>query len=66
MIGQIAISTDNKENLLFTIGKSYLLFNKFEDLEEVNARINNITASQLLEVANETLNPSELSLLTYK
>ena len=66
MIGQIAISSDNKENLLFTLGKSYLLFNKFEDLPEVNARINSITAEQLLEVANETLDPKQLSLLTYK
>ncbi len=66
MIGQIAISTDNKENLLFTLGKSYLLFNEFEDLSKVNASINAITASQLLEVANETLYPSQLSLLIYK
>jgi len=63
MIGQIAISSDNKENLLFTLGKSYLLFNKFEDLPEVNARINSISAEQLLEVANETLDPKQLSLL---
>jgi len=66
MIGQIAISSDNKENLLFTLGKSYLLFNKFEDLPEVNARISSITAEQLMEVANETLNPAQLSLLIYK
>lgn len=66
MIGQIAISTDNKENLLFTLGKSYLLFNKFEDLPEVNASINAITAGQLLEVANESLDPTQLSLLIYK
>lgn len=66
MIGQIAISTDNKENLLFTLGKSFLLFNKFEDLAEVNKRIYDISASQLLEVANETLDPQQLSLLTYQ
>ncbi len=66
MIGQIAISTDNKENLLFTLGKSFLLFNKFEDLPEVNSSINAITAEQLLDVANETLDPSQLSLLIYK
>ena len=66
MIGQIAISTDSKENLLFTLGKSYLLFDKFEDLKDVNAKINAITADQLLDVANESLDPAQLSLLTYK
>lgn len=66
IIGQIAISTDNKENLLFTLGKSYLLFDKFEDLADVNKRINAITAEQLLDVANETLDPTQLSLLTFK
>ena len=66
IIGQIAISTDNNENLLFTLGKSFMLFNEFEDLTSVNARINAITASQLLEVANENLDPSQLSLLIYK
>ena len=66
MTGQIAISAENKENLLFTLGKSYLLFDKFEDLPEVYRQINSITANQLLDVANETLNPDQLSLLTYK
>jgi predicted Zn-dependent peptidase len=66
MIGQIAISTDSNENLLFTLGKSYLLFDKFEDLKNVNAKINAITANQLMEVANESLDPAQLSLLTYK
>ncbi len=66
IIGQIAISTDNNENLLFTLGKSFMLFNEFEELASVNARINAITASQLLEVANENLDPSQLSLLIYK
>ena len=65
MTGQIAISAENKENLLFTLGKSYLLFDKFEDLPEVYRQINSITANQLLDVANETLNPDQLSLLTY-
>ena len=65
IIGQIAISSDNKENLLFTVGKSFLLFNKFEPLSEVNQRIQNISAEQLMEVANEILAPDKLSTLIY-
>ena len=66
MIGQIAISTDIKENLMFTLGKSYMLFNKFEDLETVNASINAITAEQIMDAANETLDINSLSLLIFK
>lgn len=65
IIGQIAMSSDNKENLLFTIGKSFLLFDKFDSLEIVNKKIQNISAERLLEVANEVLAPEKLSQLIY-
>lgn len=65
IIGQIAMSSDNKENLLFTIGKSFLLFDKFDSLEIVNKKIQDISAERLLEVANEVLAPEKLSQLIY-
>ncbi|MFH0760444.1 MAG: pitrilysin family protein [Bacteroidota bacterium] len=66
IIGQIAMSTDNKENLLFTLGKSILLFDKFESLESVSRKIEAITASQLLDTANEILDPGQLSMLIFQ
>jgi len=66
IIGQIAISADNKENLLFTVGKSFLLFDRFDSLEIVNKKIQNITAERLLEVANEVLATDQLSQLIFK
>ncbi len=66
IIGQLAISSDNKENLLFTVGKSFLLFDRFDSLEVVNQRIEAITAERLMEVANEVLDPNQLSQLIYQ
>jgi predicted Zn-dependent peptidase len=66
ILGQIAMSTDNKENLLFTLGKSILLFNRYDSMEIIRERIEDITASDLLETANEVLNPDQLSMLVFK
>lgn len=66
MTGQIAMSTDNKENLLFTLGKSILLFDKFESIEIVNRKIEAITADDLMETANEIFAPEQLSMLIFQ
>lgn len=66
MIGQIAISSENKSNLLVNIGRSYLLFNKVDNLDTVYTKINKLTANELLDVANEVYDFEKLSMLTYK
>jgi len=66
ILGQIAISADNKENLLFTVGKSLLLFNRFDSLAETEKKIQSITAERLQDAANEILSPEKLSTLIYK
>ena len=63
--GQIAISSENKENLMLNIGKSHLLYNKVDSLTEVYHKIDQLTSSDLLEIANETFNPDNLSQLIY-
>ncbi len=63
--GQIAISSENKENLMLNIGKSYLLYNKVDSLDYIYKKIDALTASDLLEVANECFNPEDLSQLIY-
>ncbi len=64
--GQLAISSDNKENLMLAMGKSYMLFNKFDSLETAYKKIDNITASDLQRIANEILDEDRLSMLIYK
>lgn len=66
ILGQIAMSTDNKENLLFTLGKSILLFNRYDSMEAIAKKIEEITADQLIDTANEVLDASQLSMLIFK
>ncbi len=66
MIGQIAISSENNENLMLSIGKSFLLYNRIDSLDELYQKVESITAEQLIEVANEILNKDRLTTLMYK
>lgn len=66
MIGQLAISAENKENLLLNAGKSYLQYGKVDSIKDVAKKINAITANELIEIANDILNNKELSVLIYE
>lgn len=66
ILGQIAISLENNENLMLSMGKSYMVFNKFDSLEEISRKYNVITAKELQEVANDLFNQEKLSYLVYK
>jgi predicted Zn-dependent peptidase len=65
LIGQLAISSENNESLMLAMGKSYMLFDYFESLQEVNSKIESVTAEKLMEIANEILDPTKLSTLLY-
>lgn len=65
LIGQLAMSQENHEDLMLTLGKSFLVYNKMEGLDSVSKQLNDITSSKLLEIANEILNPDKLSMLTF-
>lgn len=65
LIGQLAMSQENHEDLMLAIGKSLLIFNKVESLGEINRKISEITAFQLMETANQILEPGNLSTLIY-
>jgi len=66
MIGQLAIAAENHEDLMLTLGKTYLFYNHVDPFEVVFRKIESITASQLLEVANEILNPESMCRLVYR
>jgi len=65
LTGQIAISAENNENQMLSIGKSQLVYNRVDDLETICRKIDGITAQQILEVANDIFNPEKLSTLIY-
>lgn len=66
LIGQLAISGENREDLMLTIGKSYLFYNHVDPMSVVFGKIGNITSGQLIEVANEILDPQHMSRLIYQ
>ncbi|OFX90018.1 MAG: zinc protease [Bacteroidetes bacterium GWF2_33_16] len=66
IFGQIAINSENSANLMLAIGKSFLLFNKVDSLEEIKTKIELITIDDIQEIANEILNIDNMSMLIYK
>ena len=64
--GQIAIAFDSNVNLMLSGGRSFMFDQKLLSLETINNRIERVTASGLLEIANEIFDPTRLSVLTYK
>jgi predicted Zn-dependent peptidase len=65
LLGQIAISSENNENLMLSMAKSMLVFDKVDSLDEIAKKIEAITADEILEVANEIFEESRLSYLIY-
>jgi len=64
--GHIAISSENNENYMLSMGKSLMLFNKIESLEETGKKIEAITSGQLTDIANDVLDAEKLSYLIYQ
>jgi len=66
IIGQLSVSSDNRESLFLGLGKSFLHYNRYDTLPEVFERIGQVTTSQILDVANEIFSPDNLSYLAYE
>jgi predicted Zn-dependent peptidase len=64
--GQITIANENKENLMLNISKSFLLYNKVDSLSDIYKKIDNLTATDLMETANEIFDDNQLSYLIYE
>jgi len=65
LMGQIAIATEQKENLALSFGKSFMRYGKIDDLETVRKRINEITSEKLQTIAIEIFDQQALSVLKY-
>lgn len=66
LIGQIAIGAESNESQMLSIGKSMLLFNKVDALSTIYKRIDAITDTEILAVANEVLAKNTISSLIFK
>lgn len=64
--GYLARGYENHESLMLSLGKSMLVFNKVESIGEVCEKIDTVTASEILETANDVFEKTKLSSLIYK
>lgn len=65
VLGQIALAQESGVGTMMGLGTSYLFYDRVDTLAEVFARINKVTAEDVLGVANEVLNTSKFSSITY-
>ncbi len=65
MIGQLAIAQESNLSAMLSIGKNFLFQDRYEPVEILIKKIEAITASALLEIANDIFHPSKLSCLTF-
>lgn len=63
-IGQMSISQEGNEGAMLSAGKSMLMYDRVESPENAYKKVAAVTASQLMEVANEVF--GQMSTLVYK
>jgi len=63
--GQLGISAEHRENVALSIAKSFLHLNKYNDLPQVYRMIDDLSASLMLEIANEVLEENKLFRLIF-
>lgn len=64
-IGQIALGEENRMGLIISMCKSLADYGKVDTLEEVFEKINAVSASQLMEIANQIFDPLQLTILLF-
>lgn len=66
MIGQLTIASENYENLMLSNGKSFLIFDKVDSLDDVYTQIDGITPEMVTDVAREVFDLEKQSVLLYR
>jgi predicted Zn-dependent peptidase len=64
-IGQIALGEENRIGLIISMAKSLLEYDSIDDLQTVFRKIQAVTTSDMANIANEMLDESNLSALTF-
>jgi predicted Zn-dependent peptidase len=65
LIGNISLAQENKSSLTIALGKSLLVYDKVDTLTALYQKINDIKASELLELSNIVFNNKTKSILIY-
>lgn len=66
MTGQMMIAAENYENMMLSIGKSFLVYGKVDETKTVCAEVEGVTPELLQEVAQEIFAEERQSVLIYK
>jgi predicted Zn-dependent peptidase len=66
MKGYIARGQENHENLMLSLGKSLLVFDRIDSLDKICRKIDKLTSSEIMETANDIFDSFRLSTLIYK
>jgi len=61
LIGQTSLFYESNLNEMLSIGKNHLIFNEVEDVADIIQKIETISSSELLSLANEMLCETEMS-----
>ena len=64
--GYLARGYENHESLMLSLGKSLLVFNRIDTIEEVCEKIDNVTSTEIIDIANDIFERNKLSTLIYK
>jgi predicted Zn-dependent peptidase len=65
LLGQMAISMEQKENLAISLGKSLLRYGKVDSMDVIREYIHAVTADKMREVAQQVFDEKKLSALKY-
>ncbi len=64
--GHLALSLDSNSGIMLGLGKSLLLFNQIDSIQEIYAGIDKLTVKELQEVAEKYFNESSISELIFE
>lgn len=65
VIGQLTLSADNNENTMLSIGKSFLIYDKVDSIENICQKVKEIDAVSLQQIASEIFDAGKQSVLIY-
>ncbi|MBK7215036.1 MAG: insulinase family protein [Bacteroidales bacterium] len=63
--GQLAISVESQQQEMISAAKSILVYDKVDSTEEINAKIDKVSAEEIQQAAEIIFNPESMSLLVY-
>lgn len=63
--GQLAIANESNLSLMFSMGKSFLVQNRFDPVDVIMEKIDAVTSDQLQDIANEIFASERLSMLAF-